>query len=123
MTYCGKVNGIFNFLLPFRDYAESCSRDKSHQKNCWQLITLYLDSTQDVFDHKNKQDLSESKLLGKLSETNLVFGNVKRVALLMERFFFNEVVGVLAFPVISFLTETSFLSRKTKQHSYQQQQH
>lgn len=87
MTYCGKVNGIFNFLLPFRDYAESCSRDKSHQKNCWQLITLYLDSTQDVFDHKNKQDLSESKLLGKLSETNLVFGNVKRVALLMERFF------------------------------------
>ena len=53
-----------------------------------------------MFDHKNKQDLSESKLLGKLSETNLVFGNVKRVALLMERFFFNEVVGVLAFPVI-----------------------
>ena len=87
MTYCGKVNGIFNFLLPLRDYAESCSRDKSHQKNCWQLITLYLDSTQDVFDHKNKQDLSESKLLGKLSETNVVFGNVKRVALLMERFF------------------------------------
>lgn len=52
---------------------ESCSRDKSYQKNCWQLITLYLDSTQDVFDHKNKQDLSESKLLGKLSVTNLVF--------------------------------------------------
>ncbi|KAL9969297.1 hypothetical protein ACROYT_G021496, partial [Oculina patagonica] len=46
-----------------RDYMESSSRDKSHQKNCWQLITLYLDSSQDVFEHKNKQDLSESKLL------------------------------------------------------------
>jgi len=52
-----------NFASVARAYAESCSRDKSHQKNCWQLITLYLDSTQDVFDHKNKQDLSESKLL------------------------------------------------------------
>jgi len=26
-----------------------------------------------VFDHRNKQDLSESKLLGKLSVTNRVF--------------------------------------------------
>ena len=87
MTHCGKVNGICSFSLPFRDYAESCSRDKSHQKNCWQLITLYLDSTQDVFDHKNKQDLSESKLLGKLSVTNLVFENVKRVAFLIKNCF------------------------------------
>ena len=72
------------FSLPFRDYAESCSRDKSHQKNCWQLITLYLDSTQDVFEHRNKQDLSESKLLGKLSVTNL-----ERVSLYRELFQFD----------------------------------
>ena len=38
--------------------------DKNHHKNNWQLITLYLDSAQDVFEHKNKQDLSENKLLG-----------------------------------------------------------
>ena len=72
------------FSLPFRDYAESCSRDKTHQKNCWQLITLYLDSTQDVFEHRNKQDLSESKLLGKLSVTNL-----ERVSLYRELFQFD----------------------------------
>lgn len=51
-------------VVSFREYTNS-SRDKTHQKNCWQLITLYLDSTQDVFEHKNKQDLSESKLIGK----------------------------------------------------------
>ena len=47
-----------------RDYNACSSRDKNHQKDTWRLITLYLDSTQDVFEHKNKQDLSESKLLG-----------------------------------------------------------
>ena len=52
-----------------REYTECSSRDKSHQKNNWQLITLYLDSVQDVFEHRNKQDLSENKLLGKLSST------------------------------------------------------
>lgn len=51
-------------VVSFREYTNS-SRDKTHQKNCWQLITLYLNSTQDVFEHKNKQDLSESKLIGK----------------------------------------------------------
>ena len=51
----------------FREYTECSSRDKNHQKNSWQLITLYLNSAQDVFEHKNKQDLSESKLFGELS--------------------------------------------------------
>lgn len=46
-----------------RDYTECSSRDKSHQKDTWRLITLYLDNTQDVFEHKNKQDLSEGSLL------------------------------------------------------------
>ncbi|KAJ7385711.1 hypothetical protein OS493_013742 [Desmophyllum pertusum] len=64
---CHKILRLFQgerFNL-VQNYTESCSRDKSHQKNCWQLISLYLDSTQDVFEHKNKQDLSESKLLGR----------------------------------------------------------
>ncbi|XP_066028279.1 protein MMS22-like isoform X2 [Pocillopora verrucosa] len=52
----------YSFVTVAREYTNS-SRDKTHQKNCWQLITLYLDSTQDVFEHKNKQDLSESKLI------------------------------------------------------------
>ena len=65
---------LFRFF--FRDYTDCLARDKNHQKNSWQLITLYLDSTQDVFEHKNKQDLSESKLLGRTSVfTNYNDGN------------------------------------------------
>ncbi|PFX34580.1 Protein MMS22-like [Stylophora pistillata] len=51
-----------SFFTVAREYTES-SQNKTRHKNCWQLITLYLDSTQDVFEHKNKQDLSESKLI------------------------------------------------------------
>lgn len=52
-----------NFAVVSRDYTESSTGDKNHHKHNWQLITLYLDSAQDVFEHKNKQDLSENKLL------------------------------------------------------------
>ncbi|XP_068755501.1 protein MMS22-like [Montipora capricornis] len=53
-----------NFATVASEYTESFTGDKNHHKNNWKLITLYLDSAQDVFEHKNKQDLSENKLLG-----------------------------------------------------------
>lgn len=90
----GVGNQIIIFSLLFRDYAESSSRDKSHQKNCWQLITLYLESAQDVFEHKNKQDLSESKLLGRSSRENLA---CRKRFLYVGEFLGSKRVGVLGF--------------------------
>lgn len=64
-----------------------------------------------MFDHKNKQDLSESKLLGTLSVTNWYLTHFERVACFRE--FLRENIGVLAFPVISFLTDATFVPHNT----------
>ena len=55
------------FVTITKEYYETQNRDKSHHRHLWDLIVMYLDSTLEIFEHKNKQDLSESKLLGKLS--------------------------------------------------------
>lgn len=59
-----KVADLFSTVV--KEYTENITsnRDKGHQRHLWDLVVLYLDGTQEVFEHKNKQDLSETKLLG-----------------------------------------------------------
>ena len=99
------VHSINSPSLSFpRDYTDSSTGDKNHHKNNWQLITLYLDSAQDVFEHKNKQDLSENKLLGQFLHSVGNFVNKTRririitAALLKTRRQFFDLLPSFFFP-------------------------
>ena len=59
-----------SLLIYFREFSKLSFQEKSRQRQLWGLISLYLDSTQEVFEHKNKKNLSESKLLGKKTFSN-----------------------------------------------------
>ncbi|EDO38736.1 predicted protein, partial [Nematostella vectensis] len=53
-----------SFSLIAKEFAEVYSRDKVRHRHLWELITLFLDCTQEVLEHSNKKNLSESALIG-----------------------------------------------------------
>ena len=57
-----KMSAMFATIA--KEYAQTRTRDKSHYRHLWGLIVVYLEGTLDIFEHQNKQDLSDSKLLG-----------------------------------------------------------
>lgn len=48
------------FCLVCKEYSPEV-RDR---RQLWDLVMVYLDGTQEILEHKNKDDLSEHKLLG-----------------------------------------------------------